>query len=70
MQNDKDIQITTAHEINNNIEQKLKKIFGKDIKIIKLLDPSVIGGIRIQIDDKVYDTTIKSQLEKLAKSIN
>jgi F-type H+-transporting ATPase subunit delta len=33
------------------------------------VDPELIGGVKIEIGDRVYDQTVKGQLERLQKHL-
>ena len=48
---------------------ELKKKLGKDIEFEYKIDNSIIGGFIINLDGKVYDNSIKTQLERLKKHI-
>ena len=48
---------------------ELKKKLGKDIDFEYKIDNSIIGGFIINLDGKVYDNSIKTQLERLKKHI-
>ncbi|MBQ4067131.1 MAG: ATP synthase F1 subunit delta [Clostridia bacterium] len=41
---------------------RLERVTGKRIDFVWRLDPELIGGLRIEIDGKVYDGTLKSRL--------
>lgn len=43
---------------------KLQKISGKVIEPEFIKDESLIGGIKVQIDDKIFDGSIKNKLQK------
>lgn len=43
----------------------IKSQAGKEIKIESHVDKSVIAGLYIRIGDKVFDSTIRSKLERL-----
>ena len=53
-----------------SVEQKtalldrLQKISGKIIEPRFIKDESLIGGIKVQIDDKIFDGSIKNRLQK------
>jgi F-type H+-transporting ATPase subunit delta len=38
------------------------------IELIELIDPDVIGGFIINLDDKKYDASIRRQLDRLSKT--
>ena len=44
--------------------EKLQKISGKVIESEYIKDESLIGGIKVQIDDKIIDGSIKNRLNK------
>jgi F0F1-type ATP synthase delta subunit len=33
------------------------------------MNPSLIGGIKVQLGDNIYDATVANQLQSLAKSL-
>ena len=49
---------------------KLQKISGKIIEPEFIKDESLIGGIKVQIDDKIFDGSIKNRLNKAKGVIN
>jgi len=46
----------------------LKKSTGKDVDIIVIIDPSVIGGVVTHIGDTVIDGSVRQRLSKLRES--
>jgi F-type H+-transporting ATPase subunit delta len=46
----------------------LKQRTGKDVEIIVVIDPSVIGGIVTQIGDTVIDGSVRQRLSQLRES--
>ena len=62
-------EITTAKELSegdlSRIKGALSKATGKEIEVSVNIDPSIIGGILAKVEDKVYDNTIKTQLERM-----
>ena len=53
-----------SEEQKNALLEKLQKISGKIIEPEFVKDESLIGGIRVQIDDKIFDGSIKHRLNK------
>ena len=51
------------------IKQKIKEIEKCDVDLINIIDPTLIGGMRVVIDGHIYDGSIKSYLEKLKTSL-
>ncbi|NIP29518.1 MAG: ATP synthase F1 subunit delta [Candidatus Dadabacteria bacterium] len=54
-----------ADEDLERIKNALSRATGKDVEISVNIDPSIIGGIMAKVEDKVYDNTIKTQLERM-----
>lgn len=47
------------------LARALERTAGRTVKITTVIDPSVIGGIRVQIADDVIDGSIRSRLDDL-----
>lgn len=67
------VEIITAYEldttITENISANLTKITGKIISPVYKIDKSLKGGIKIRINDIIYDYSIQSQLEQLKNKL-
>ena len=52
------------------LNEEEKKNFDKEkLKLTQKVDPSLIGGIKIALDDKVYDASLKTKLNDLKKHL-
>lgn len=49
----------------NRIKDSLYKATGRNVDLTVNVDPSIIGGLITIIGDKVFDNSIKTQLEKI-----
>ena len=47
------------------IEKALSKKENREVSLIEKVDPSLIGGIKIVINNRVYDGSVKSKLASL-----
>lgn len=47
------------------LEQTLRGLLGGEPRIENQVDPQIIGGLILQVGDRVYDASITSQLEKV-----
>jgi F-type H+-transporting ATPase subunit delta len=61
--------VTTAVDLDERQRERLAAALssyygGKDVHLNIVLDPSVLGGIRVQIGDDVVDGTILRRLEE------
>lgn len=66
--------VTTASEIDADEKQELKNLIesqvnANKIEITWLVDSRLIGGVQIKQGDKVFDTSIASQIEKVRKAL-
>lgn len=64
----------TAIELEENklkeLEEKLSKRFNKTIKLTNEIDKDILGGVLVKIGDKVIDSSVKGQIEKITKELN
>ncbi len=62
-------KLTVAKELNENeinkIKSELSKNFGSDIKLNYKYDPDLIGGLIMQVESIMIDTSIKNKLQKI-----
>ena len=62
-------KLTVAKELNENqinkIKNDLSQDFGSDVKLNYNYDPGLIGGLIMQIESVMIDTSIKNKLQKI-----
>lgn len=65
--------VTVAIALDDQQEERLKAalrtIYGKLVSLQTVLDPSVVGGIRIQIGDEVVDGTVLRRLDRVRRDL-
>ena len=66
--------ITTAVELTpakkDEIHKKLLATTSyREIEVIYQVDPEIIGGMTVRINDRVVDSSIKTKLEKMERSL-
>ena len=64
-----EVEVTSAKEIDKDLVSKLRNLIGKKAEIREKIDPSLIGGLKIQINDLLIDGSIKAKLNKLRQSL-
>jgi len=68
-----DVQAVTAEPLSNaqkkQLEEKLSIKYRKKINIINEVDPKVIGGIRLNINNEVLDHSVSRHLQNLKSFI-
>ncbi len=65
--------VTTATKLDADalaeIRQVLESRTGKKIDMTTQIDPSLIGGFVVRMDDKLYDASIVNKLRKIKKEL-
>ena len=49
--------------------EKLEKKTGKKIELEAKVDPSLIGGISVYVDGKLYDGTVSAHIDKIRRAL-
>jgi F-type H+-transporting ATPase subunit delta len=67
--------VTSAVALDENslkqVEQYVKiKTAAKAVQITTKVDPSLVGGMTIMFEGKIYDNSIATQINKLKKELN
>ena len=66
--------ITSAVELNdmqkNSICKKLETVTGKSIDPVFIIDESLIGGVKVEVDGKIFDGSIKNRLGDMKDVMN
>ena len=68
-----DIKIVTAFKLSDqdlsNVLKKLEAKYKKKFQPEIIIDPALLGGVRIIIGDKVLDGSVKSRVDRLKSSL-
>lgn len=56
-------------KVISQIEEKISKIEKNKVELKNVIDPSLIGGVKIVIHDRIYDGSIKHHLEVMKKDL-
>ncbi len=52
------------------LKEKLEKISGKTISLKQRIDPSVLAGLRVELEGKQLDGTVQSRLSGISKKLS
>jgi len=63
-----EVKIASTKKLEQETIEKLRKLI-KNAEIEEEIDPSLIGGLKIQIGDLLIDGSIKAKLNKLRQSL-
>lgn len=69
-----EIKIISAKKLEDDQLQRIKQKFGikykaAAVKSTEIVDPSIIGGLKVVVGDKVYDGSIKGRIESLTELV-
>lgn len=66
-------RVTTAallpDEDYDRLKQSLEKITGKKVILSVAAEPGIIGGVIAEVGDKVFDGSIRKQLQKIGETL-
>ncbi len=72
-QNETSVEIVTAIALSddqlNKLVQLISKKINKTVSYTTVIDPAIIGGIKITVDGKVIDGTIANEFANLKKAL-
>lgn len=67
------LTITTARELDFNelraMVERLERLYAKKFEVKQIVDPKLIGGVRILMGDRRIDGTVSGRLESLARTL-
>ncbi len=61
------VELTAAHRAR--LTNLLRASLGREVQVNVSVDPSVIGGMRIQVGDRVVDGTLRSKLDEAQRRL-
>ncbi len=64
-----EIEVTTARKLDDGTMLHIKKAFGTKVEEQTVVDENMLGGVKIKMDDKILDASLKTQLNNLQKSL-
>ena len=66
--------VTSAVDLSDEqmaaLKDKLEKISGKTVSLTQKKDPTVLAGLRVELEGKQLDGTVKSRLDGLSRKLN
>ncbi|MBV8331977.1 MAG: ATP synthase F1 subunit delta [Candidatus Eremiobacteraeota bacterium] len=67
------LTLTSARQLDFNevrsMVERLERLYGKKYEVKQVVDPELIGGVRILMGDKRIDGTVSGRLEALARTL-
>lgn len=66
-------EVTSAHPLDDKqidaLKAQLKKRVGSDVSVSTQVDPSILGGLVVQIGSQMIDNSIKTRLNTLSQAM-
>ncbi len=67
------LTLTSARALDRaeygSLIQRLERLYGKKFEVVQVVDPSLIGGLRIRMGDRRIDATISGRLNAIARDL-
>ena len=60
--------VTTTPEQMADLQARLAKEYGPGLEIQYIINPALLGGLRIQVGSDLYDGSVKNRLDQLEQS--
>lgn len=68
------VKVTSAMPLDGESEASLRHLLStqlqQDVQMETAVDPSLLGGVVLQIEDRVIDNSLRGRLEALRHSLN
>ena len=66
-------KIESAKELSNDVSAKilakLKQKYGDDLTAEFIVDPNLLGGLRVRVGSDVWDGSVRNRLERLQQQL-
>lgn len=64
-----ELKVVSARKLGHETIKHLQKIFGAKSEIEESIDETLLGGVVVKTDDKIFDASLKRQLLRLKNSL-
>ncbi len=69
-----DSTVFSTRELTESEKEEISSVFGKlvgkeKLSITNVIDPSLLGGVRVQIGNYIFDNTVANKLEGLKRTL-
>jgi F-type H+-transporting ATPase subunit delta len=65
--------VTTAVELSSKdrdrVEHELSRRLGKEVRLDALVDPTILGGLKLQYGDRLVDASVATRLQQLRRRL-
>lgn len=67
------VQVVSAVQIDDaqrgKIREQVKRLTGREADIVERLDPESLGGLTVQVGDKLFDLSLRNRLRGLRRNL-
>lgn len=68
-----DVQVRTAVPLEKKDQDALASVLagklGRQVRLVFAVNPALLGGVQIKVDDKLFDASLKRRLERLREHL-
>ena len=69
-----DAVVTSAVALDDaqrrELRERLEKLSGKTVELTEKVDPGILGGLKVELDGRLYDGTVQSRLNSIRKKVS
>lgn len=69
-----EVFVTTAVPLDDlqrrGLKQQVQRLLDREAMLVERIDPALLGGMRIQVEDRVYDTSIRRRLRDMRRDLH
>lgn len=58
-------KLPLSQELQSKLTEKISAVTGKTIELVNKVDPEVLGGVRLDLDGKSVDGTVRARLDNI-----
>jgi F-type H+-transporting ATPase subunit delta len=73
VQDERVAEVRSAHDLTEadreRLEQALARQYGRDVHLNVIVDPSLLGGLRVEIGDDVIDGSVVARLDQARRKL-
>ena len=62
--------VPMAEKMAESIRKRLSDVIGKKVRLTQQVEPDIIGGIILIMEDKIIDGSVRFELEKLKRELD
>jgi len=60
--------VELSPDLRETLRQGLAKATGRNVQLNTTVDPSLIGGVRVQLGNTIIDGSVRRRLQSVARS--